>query len=234
MLRKRTERGLRREAVLDDEQVEQAVAVVVEDADVAGGAAASRTGAAGRRDVDELAAVVAEELRAPRRGRTAAAPAPACALALGVVGDVEFEGAVVVEVGEDGAAGAAEERRPAARLTSLERAVAEVAEQPVGHRAGGGLVLGVGPVAEAADEQVDAAVAVEVAPGAAVAHDAGERLEQPGLLRHVAKDDRVGGFLLLRGPPPQPETANIADTRMRRTGCSGLECGVLHRFWGTC
>src|SRR5262249_40949846 len=58
------ERGARllREAIFDDEQIEQAVAVVVEDADVAGGEQRLRAGAALLRDIDELALVVAEQV----------------------------------------------------------------------------------------------------------------------------------------------------------------------------
>ena len=179
------------EFVLDHEEIEEAVAVIVEDADVPRGEERLRAGAAGGGDIDERAAVVAKQDGAAGLGGLlglVALPAPG----LGIVRRVELEGAVVVEIGEDGAAGAGEEF-DAGLGETLERAVAPVAQEAAGDRPGGRGVFGVRPVAEAAHEEIEAPVAVHVPPRAAVAHEAGEGLDEAGGFGHVGEDDLPPG-----------------------------------------
>ena len=114
----------------------------------------------------------------------------------------------------------------------FEAAVAAVAEKPVGDRPGRRGVLGIGPVGETADIEVHATIAVEVAPGGPVTHDAGQRLDQPGRFRDVVEGDRGSRVLVnvlgstggQAGPGHQEHDApGTTGTRPRENG-STMSC----------
>ena len=108
-----------------------------------------------------------------------------------VVGGVELEGAVVIEVGKDGAT-RARKGLDRGHIHALEAPVAEIAKEAIGDGARSGGVVGIGPVAGIADEDVDQAVTIEVAPRAAVAEEAGERFDEAGSLGGVFEADGEG------------------------------------------
>src|SRR5262249_33366934 len=157
--------------ILSHEQVEQAVAVVVEDGDAAA-AEGLGAGAALLRDVGEVAlAVVAEELAAED-----------LVFRVGHAADVEVEVAVVVEVGEEAAGAAGGDAEDLLVFLVGGELALLVAEEEVG--AGAGAVAG-----EGGDVEVEVAVVVDVAPGGAVALDLGDVGEEAGLVADVGEDE---------------------------------------------
>lgn len=181
------------EAVLDHKQVEQPVSVEVDDADIASSEQALRTGTAPGADIDEQMAartgslVIAEQGAAPRLSG-ALGFGFARDLPLGIVGNVEVEVPVIVEVGEHRTAGAREVADR--RIFDLnEQSTFPLQEQHARQRLFRGSVFSIGPVGEAADEQIDQAIAIDVAPGAAMSHQAGERHTQADLVSDIAEGD---------------------------------------------
>jgi hypothetical protein len=164
--------------VLTDEKIEQAIAVVIEHGRTPA-AKRRRAGAVAFRDAGVLAAAVVAEERAP--GQRATHPRGKLAILVGRhTADVEIEIAVVIQVGEDhaGGAGGDAQRR---LLIEMELALL-VAEEQV--RLG---AIGV----KRADIEVEPAVTIGIAPGGAVAADAGDRRRQAGFVADVAEDERV-------------------------------------------
>src|SRR5262249_51405182 len=133
----------------DDDEVEPAVAVEIDEAGRGAPEGAVEAGRAG--DVEELAAALVEEQ-------------PEAA----VLGDEDVGPAVVVDVADGHAHVMAGEVEPGAGADVLKLAAGELPEEPVG-----GFRLGPGVLQE---EDVQAAVAVEVEQGGAGPDDLGEEV----------------------------------------------------------
>ena len=93
------------ELVLDNKQVQQPIRVIIKHADVARGSQGGRTCAALSADIDKLAVVVAKQLGIGQLRFPLWTRVPLC-FAFTVVGRIEFQIAIVVQVGEHRAAGA--------------------------------------------------------------------------------------------------------------------------------
>ena len=180
------------ETVLGEEQVEGAVAVIVENADGAEPPFGVEVGGDG-----EAAVVVAEHHRRGAAGFTRTM----------VAGDHQVEIAVAVEVGEGGAARAA--LLPRERLVEPEP-LGSAEQQPIAGRAvGPGLAL----VGEAPDEQVGPAVVVDVADRGGMAVEAGKRLREPEILGGVDEGDAIRAAIAVA-------SGCVTDDGTRR-GCGG-------------
>ncbi len=173
-----------RELVLDDEQIEQPVAVVVEHADIARGEKRLRARAALRGDVHELA----------RRRCGRAGCAAFCAERCGSWSRFPAFSSRCSRRRVRACRCCPDRRRPrrwrvrAWRCQgdrSLQPCTAHIAKQTIRHRPLRRRVFGVRAIAESADEQIDQPVAIEISPRAAVAHQPGERLVQSGGASHV-------------------------------------------------
>ena len=195
--------------VLQHEEIEQAVAVEVEDADVPAIVERVGAGARGLGNLDELAgAVVAEELAA--LGAVGLAPLLGRRLVPAIAAHVQVQVAVVVQVHEDGAAAVRRELQRRPRVVR-ELAAGGLAQQRVERRPLQAVDLGVA-VGERAQEDVGPAVAVEVAPGDRVREHAVQQRVQPDLRRGIDEAKRP------RRGTAGPEGAGQRDERQDEDG----------------
>src|SRR5690606_24473258 len=162
--------------ILSDGEIEETVAVEIEHRDASTLEPLRREPGA-RRDLDEasFAIVSKEPIRGIRSGRAAI---------LRHVRDVEVDVAVVVEIGEDRAARAAQQTKDLV-ARRLERPLA-VEKKDRGLR----VIAGEGPHPE-----IEPTVAVDIAPSGGVTADPGEVLANPGLDAHIAKEKASIGLV---------------------------------------